>query len=263
MFETLITILVTLVVGAVVGIFVMRRWFRDGHAPTTTVSHTIAERVRSVGRLVGLEVMSKEIVTQTKGLSWMPPLLLSQARLAMIFHFEKQYFVDLARVKSTDIRHLGGNRYQLTLPPIDGRLTLHEVTPYDIQSGKLLGLVDILPMDAKSQKHLMEQAQQEAASLYEKNAERYLNEARCAVSKQVSALLEMFGVDVEIRYDGESLRLDGQLDGDRLGGGRSASDGHPSSPHPAQSDEPVVMARKAGRSLLQWSSKQVRSAAAG
>lgn len=208
MFETLITILVTLLVGAASAIVIMRRWFRDGTAPTTTVSHTIAERIRSVGRLVGLEVMSKEIVTQTKGFSWLPPLLLSQARLAMIFHFEKQYYVDLARVKAADVRHMGGNRFRITLPPIDGRLTLHEVVPYDIQSGKLLGLVDILPMDAKSQKNLMERAQQEAASLYEKNAERYLAEAQRAVNQQVVSLLELFGVDAEVQFAGEPLRFD-------------------------------------------------------
>jgi hypothetical protein len=37
----------------------------------------------------------------------MPPLVLSQARLAMIFQFEKQYYVDLAAIRPKDISRTG------------------------------------------------------------------------------------------------------------------------------------------------------------
>lgn len=194
-FTTMLIALMALVLGGVVAWVILRRVGRE--APATVTAHVIAERVRSVGKLVGLEVMSKEIVTQTRGLSWLPPLLLSPARLAMIFCFEKQYYVDLARLRPEDVEHLGGRGYRITLPRIEGSLRLLDVTPYDIQSGKLLGLLDVFRMDAPAQKELMQRAQEEAQHLYEKHATRYEEEARRAVVRQVVGLLQMFDIEVE------------------------------------------------------------------
>lgn len=194
-FTTMLIALMALVIGGAAVWLLLRRAGRE--APATVTAHVIAERVRSVGKLVGLEVMSKEIVTQTRGLSWLPPLLLSPARLAMIFCFEKQYFVDLARLRAEDVEHLGGREYRLTLPRIEGSLRLLDVTPYDIQSGKLLGLLDVFRMDAPAQKELMRRAQEEAQHLYEKHATRYEEEARRAVVRQVVGLLGMFEIEVE------------------------------------------------------------------
>ncbi len=196
---TLIIVVVTSIIAlAIVGgiaFMILRK-----QAKTETTSHSIAERVRAVGKLAGLEVVSKEIVTQTKGLKWLPPLLLSQARIAMIFHFEKQYFVDLGRIREQDVCVIGPRRYEITLPPIEGHLSLLDVTPYDIQAGKLLGLLDVFRMDADVQKELMDKAQVEAAKLYEDHAARYETEARRAISRQVAGLLELFDVGVEVRF---------------------------------------------------------------
>src|SRR5690606_34186635 len=115
--ETVLLGIACALLGLVVGVAAMRVFRRKSE--TRIFVQTIAERVRSVGKLVGLEVLSKEIVTQTKGLGWLPPLVLSQARLAMIFYFEKQYYVDLSRVQPEDVTFLGGNRYRLRLPPIE------------------------------------------------------------------------------------------------------------------------------------------------
>ena len=96
-YGVLLLVLIGLVVGAGavgVGVFVLGR-----AAPERREVTAIAERVRSVGKLIGLEVHAKEIATAKKGWSWMPPIVLSQARLAMIFQFEKQYFVDLAAIR--------------------------------------------------------------------------------------------------------------------------------------------------------------------
>src|SRR5205085_5736423 len=98
---------------------------------------TVVERVRAVGKLVGLEVCAKEIATATSGWAWMPPLVLSQARMAMIFNFEKQYTVDLAQVRPEDVVEHGAGQFTLRLPPIQGSLRLIDITPYDIQGAKV------------------------------------------------------------------------------------------------------------------------------
>ena len=90
----------------------------------------IADRVRASGKLVGLEVCAKEIATATKGWKWLPPLVYSPARLAMIFQFEKQYYVDLNKVSPRDVSDFGDRNYQVILPPLEGQLRLTNVVPY-------------------------------------------------------------------------------------------------------------------------------------
>lgn len=158
----------------------------------------LAERVRSVGRLVGLEVMVKEIATASRGFHWMPPLLLSQAKVAMIFQFEKQYSIDLTRIEDGDIEQVGVNRFRVVLPEIDGTLRLSDVTPYDIQHGRVLGLFDVIPMTAERQTELMAAAQRDAATLYESKEPKYLAEAKRSVARHLSSLLELFDVKVEV-----------------------------------------------------------------
>lgn len=205
MTETLIALLAA-TLGVVLTLLVVGWFKRLGRtAETKTLSYTIAERVRSVGKLVGLEVMSKEIVTQTKGMGWLPPLLLSQARLAMIFCFNKQYYVDLSRVTPDQVKPTGLNTYEVVLPPIEGSLSLLEITPYDIQSGKLLGLLDVFRMDATTQKTLMQRAQVEAEGLYEQHAARYEAEARRVIVRQLRGLLDLFEVEATIRFQNQEV----------------------------------------------------------
>ncbi len=193
-------IVVGLALGAV-GAGALVWWLRGRLIATkqeTTVTHTIAERVRAVGKLVGLEVAAKEIVTKTSGWSWIPPLLLSQARLAMIFAFEKQYYVDLSRVREGDVTKLEDGRYRISLPAVEGSLRLLDVMPYDIQDGRILGLLDVIPMNADRQRQLMLQAQQQAAQLYSVNDPRYLSEARASIERHLRSLLGLFDVRVEL-----------------------------------------------------------------
>lgn len=167
-------------------------------AEVAITAELIAERVRAAGKLVGLEVCAKEIATAKKGWSWLPPLLLSPARLAMIFQFEKQYYVDLARVCPRDVSDFGNRRYQLILPPVEGVLRLTDVTPYDIQDGRILGLVDVIQMKAEAQGELMRRAQDQAALLFETADPRYLQEARRSIQKQLTALLALFDAEVDV-----------------------------------------------------------------
>lgn len=186
-----------LVVG--IGLLVWRKR-AGGKVADRAQIDVIAEHVRAVGKLVGLEVSAKEIATVTKGWSWMPPLLLSQARLAMIFHFEKQYFIDVTRIGAGDVRDLGDGRFELTLPPIQGQLRLTNVNPYDIQDGRVLGLLDVIQMNAATQKQLMERAQDQAGELFETNDARYQREARQSLERQLTAMLALFDARVTIAW---------------------------------------------------------------
>jgi uncharacterized protein DUF4230 len=161
---------------------------------------TVVERVRAVGKLVGLEVYAKEIATATTGWAWMPPLLLSQARLAMIFNFEKQYTVDFSGVGPDDVTELSPGRFRIVLPPVQGQLHLLDITPYDIQSARVLGLLDVVSMTADRQKDLMRKAQQQAAELYDTNDARYLAAARISIERHLRSLMDLFGVEVEVQW---------------------------------------------------------------
>lgn len=177
----------------------LRSLMKRTHREETSIQ-TIAERIRAVGKLVGLEVCAKEIATTTSGWAWLPPILLSQARLAMIFNFEKQYTIDLARVGHGDVADLGEGRFRITLPPIEGHLRLLDLTPYDIQNARILGLLDVIPMTADRQRDMMKKAQNQAAELYQSNDERYLREARRSIERHLTSLLSLFGISADITW---------------------------------------------------------------
>lgn len=187
------------VAGLVVLVFMLlRRGQKAGLQDATVTVDLIAERVRAAGKLIGLEVCAKEIATAKKGWTWLPPLLLSPARLAMIFQFEKQYFVDLNKVSARDVSDFGDRRYQLLLPKIEGQLRLTDVTPYDIQDGKVCGLLDVIQMKAEAQGELMKRAQEQAAILFESADAGYLQEAKRSVQKQLTSLLALFDAEVDV-----------------------------------------------------------------
>lgn len=192
--------------GLAAGIGIMVALRRIG-ARAPEVAHvrtdTVAERVRAVGKLVGLEVHAKEIATGTKGWAWLPPLLLTQAKVAMIFHFEKQYYVDLGRLGRGDVEALRDGTFRLRLPEIEGALRLTDVTPYDIQAGRVLGLVDVIQMNAPTQKRLMQAAQEQAAELFARSDEKYDREARRSIERHVQSLCSMVGARVELVWPDE------------------------------------------------------------
>ncbi|MEM1164792.1 MAG: DUF4230 domain-containing protein [Planctomycetota bacterium] len=190
--------------GLLVALIVVLR--RKAHSAPVTLdeAQVMAERVRAVGKLVGLEVHAKEIATSTKGWSWVPPLLLSQAKVAMIFHFDKQYFVDLNRLSGADIEELAPGRYQLRMPEVEGTLRLSDLTPYDIQAGRVFALFDVIQMTANTQKELIRLAQQQAAALFQDNESRYRGEAERSIENQLRTLLGFFDVEVEFVWPGRT-----------------------------------------------------------
>jgi len=195
-----VSVLLGLVLGALAAWVIVRKFGLGAKAPAEIHTEFVFQRVRAVGRLVGLEVSAKEIATSTRGLGWMPPLILSQARVAMIFRFEKQYSVDLAKLTSAAVQETEPGRYVLTLPRPEGRLRLLDVSPYDIQAGKVLGLLDVIPVGAATQKELMQRAQVQASELYEQADERYEAEAMHSIERQLESLLGMFALNVHVRW---------------------------------------------------------------
>lgn len=211
--------LVLVVLGGVVGVVIAMKLgaWRRGKLKTEdrVVTQHITERVRSVGRLVALEVCAKEIATATSGIAdgWLPPIIISPARMAIIFQFRKQYFVDLAAIGSAQVTELppaAGNdrrarmglatlpRIRVTLPAIQSELSLASMTPYDIQAGRILGLVDIIPMNADRQGALMARAQEHAAKVFEDQDREYTLQAAAAVEAQLRSLLGLMGVELEL-----------------------------------------------------------------
>lgn len=229
MSQSLILVMVIVGLSVVCGglvVVLLRRKGRGG-APTEVRIQSVAERIRAVGKLVGLEVHAKEIATSTKGWSWIPPLLLSQAKIAMIFHFEKQYFVDLSGLRGVDVEVVEsgpvGARFRVHLPAVEGALRLSDVTPYDIQAGRMLGLLDVIPMNAETQRELMRTAQEQAGELFRRNESKYTESARRSIEQHLDALLRLFDITVEIAWRGDEggasrLDLSGTM-AERLAGG--------------------------------------------
>ncbi len=185
----------------------------------------IADRVRSVGKLVALEVSAKEIATASAGWSWLPPLIFNQAKLAMIFHFDKQYWLDLACVRPEDVRDLGGGKFRVSLPMIQGQLRLTNMTPYDIQSARVLGLLDLIPMTAERQKELMDRAQHQASSLFEAWDGRYRAEARAAAERQIHTLFGMLGVVVECDWPADEPAVSAPIGSTATSSATTANEG--------------------------------------
>ena len=202
-------LLIALVLAALVGgggvlwiVTAIRRGRRGSDIEKISL-RMLTERVRAVGKLVGLEVHAKEIATATSGWNWLPPILLSQAKIAMIFQFEKQYAIELGALRERDVEDLGDGRFRVTLPPVEGSLRLMDVEPYDIQQGRVLGLLDVINMNAQRQNQLMRTAQEQAAELFEKNDTRYIGQARDAIERQLHAVARLFDVTIEIHWSAQ------------------------------------------------------------
>lgn len=197
-------LLIGLLLAGVLFVFLRRRGRSDSLEGAAVTTEIIAERVRATGKLVGLEVSAKEIATAKKGWDWLPPLLMSPAQVAMIFHFDKQYAVELGRISPRDVTPMGEGRFRLRLPEVEGQLRLAGVKPYDIQDGKVLGLLDIIQMKAHAQAQLMARAQEQAAELFETADAGYRAEAQRSIRRHLEALFRLIGAEVEVVWANET-----------------------------------------------------------
>ncbi|MFG0257851.1 MAG: DUF4230 domain-containing protein [Phycisphaerales bacterium JB043] len=198
------TILIVFAIGlgsGLVGLFVLKRALSRKRVSTTIHAHAVIDRVRETGRLVGLDVRAKEIATSTQGWGMLPALFFTQAKVAMIFEFEKQYAVDLSRLGEEDIERVGNDRVVIHMPRVESSLRLLSLTPYDIQAGRVLGLVDVIPMNAERQAALMDVARKQAVEVFEEADARYAAQAQRSIENRLRAVLRMSGVDAEFVWD--------------------------------------------------------------
>lgn len=187
-------------IGVAAAVWSVRRRPKRREEPTVVA---VAQHVRAVGKLVALEVCAKEIATSMTGWDGLPILLWTPAKLAMIFTFEKQYAVDLSRLGPEDVDELGPGRYRLRLPAIEASLRLTDLTPYDIQAGRVLGLVDVVRMTADRQKKLITRAQEEASKGFAQADAKYRAAAKEAVERHMASLLGLFGIRAEVAWADE------------------------------------------------------------
>lgn len=197
-------VIVQSILLAGLGVLLFLRWKGVGKVEREIDVHRIVERVRAVGKLVGFEVLHKEIVTEIEKLKWMPKMLVTPARVAMIFYFEKQYYIDLLKLSEADIEEIAPGRYMLTIPPLAGDFCVRQMEAYDIQSRKVVGLFDATGIDEQRFNHLMERAREEAENLYEKQADRYEVQARESIARLIKGLFDRFDIDVRIRFADQS-----------------------------------------------------------
>jgi Protein of unknown function (DUF4230) len=188
----LIGILSVASLAGAVGWYAARFFFRRrrqprNKAPRVTCSG-VTQRVASVGRFVALEVTAKEIATASTGPQWLPPALLTRAKVAMIFHFRHEYTFDLAALSDSDIMPQRG-RLKLRMPEMQSNTVLVDLEPYDIQSGKVFGLIEVIPMGAARQRKLMAAARQEAGTVgvEDEHAQRAM--ARSSAEKHIRKML--------------------------------------------------------------------------
>ena len=200
----LIGILAVASMAAAAGFYTARLIFRRGrragrNKPRVTC-RGVTQQVSAVGRLVALDVNAKEIATATSGPDWLPPALLTRAKVALVFHFERQYALDLNALEAEDIVRLSPGRVRLRPPPIRSRTTLVDLEPYDIQSGKLFGLLEIIPMNAARQRRLMAAARESACTLSDADEQSHIALARASAEREIRRALQSLGLAVEFDW---------------------------------------------------------------
>ncbi len=180
--------------------FIFRRRRQPRRKAPRVACSGVTQRVASVGRFVALEVTAKEIATASTGPQWLPPALLTRAKVAMIFHFRHEYTFDLAALGDGDITTQRTGRLRLRMPEMRSNTVLVDLEPYDIQSGKVFGLIEVIPMGAARQRKLMAAARQEAGTVgvEDEHAQRAM--ARSSAEKHIRKMLGHAGVMVDFDW---------------------------------------------------------------
>jgi len=192
--------------------FVFRRGRRvRSKGPRVTCSG-VTQRVASVGRFVALEVTAKEIATASTGPQWLPPVLLTRAKVAMIFHFRHEYALDLAALSQGDITTTRSGRVRLRMPELKANTVLVDLEPYDIQSGKIFGLIEVIPMGAARQRTLMAAARKQAGTITEEDDQSQRAMARASAEKHIRRMLGHAHLAVEFDWS-RSLQQDPDIVG--------------------------------------------------
>ncbi len=188
----IVVALVCLAAGGVMAWMIARRPRGGGREVTAIIS---IEKMRSVGELIVLRVLAKEIVTQSEHwagefgkrfLSW----LWSDRKLAMVFEFDINFKYDL-RSSDFDIEDLGQGHFRLKMPTCHYDIAIKSSKVYDVQAGRLRLLPDVInvfggDVDQDDLNRLMEEAQ----SNIERAAKELIDAKRADIEQSARQTLE-------------------------------------------------------------------------
>lgn len=207
------TLLFGLAAGALLALLVMALW-RRGRGPSgprVTVGSSV-EAFRSVGELVVLKVLTKQIVTSRdhllgdwgeKWLTW----LLSSKQTAMIFEFVVDFRYDLRDPRFAIEPFDGGRGLSFTLPPLVYEIQMKDMWLYDERGAALAPLV--LPdwigrifggrFTEREKNQLIQAARTEAEGLAAQLADRMRPEVQRSAEATLGSIARGMGIR-EMRY---------------------------------------------------------------
>ncbi|MBQ7251081.1 MAG: DUF4230 domain-containing protein [Kiritimatiellae bacterium] len=184
-----------------------------GSAARETETHVSLEELRQVGELTVLKAVTKEIVTAkdhafgkvgAKYLQW----LVTSRKMAMIFAFDIDFRYDL-RSAAFRAEALGGGKARITLPEMETRILIRDISFYDEQAGKILPLLvpevvsNLLGggFSEEERNRLLEDARGEAEKLAKRLARSLQSEARSSAKETLKLLAKGLGAEeVEIAF---------------------------------------------------------------
>ncbi len=192
--------------------------------------HASIESLRSVGELVVMKIVTKEIVTAAdhwlgesgkKYFSW----LVSTKKMAMIFEFGIDFRFDL-QSPEFGIEQTGEGRYRLAMPRCMYETHIRDISFYDEQSARLLPwlLPDLInrafgpAFDEADKNRLKQEAMDQATRMAQDLVDRMGGEVQRSARQTLEALARGFGVShVEIDF-GKAEIVQVGIDANGIGG---------------------------------------------
>ena len=186
--------------------------------------HSSIEEIRTVGELVVLKVLNKEIVTATdhmfgelgaKYLKW----LLTENKLAMIFEFSINFKYDLNN-PGFEIFDDGPRSYTFKMPPCFYDTNILNMKFYDEKAGELMpwllpGMVTKIlgaTFSEKEKNFLIDEAKQQAMNTGKTLAQHMVQDIQNAARRTLTMLAKGLGAQ-DVRFDfGNSELVQTKLD---------------------------------------------------
>jgi hypothetical protein len=222
--DALVGFIIGLVLAAAGALFFWLYRKKAQRAVSRFEIHSSIEEIRSVGELVVLKVLNKEIVTATdhllgdlgsKYLKW----LLTENKLAMIFEFSINFKFDLNN-PAFEIQDDGGGSYTFKMPPCFYDTNILNMKFYDEKAGELMpwllpGMVTKIfgaTFSEKEKNFLIEEAKQQAMNAGCALARHMVQDIQSSARRTLGMLARGLGAR-DVRFDfGRSELVQTKLD---------------------------------------------------
>lgn len=197
-----------LLVGAVaLGAWKLARRGRGGTVPARVSHESFVTSMRAVGELSVFRIMTKEVITASehwfgevgrKYLGW----LLSERRITLVIEFDVDFRYDLNDARFR-IKRLGGDGFELTMPPCRHEVLIRDMRIHSEDKTKLLPL--LMPevigrlftggfsVDAKNK--LIAATREQACGLAGELVTKAMGEAQRSATQTLSMLAQGLGAD--------------------------------------------------------------------